>query len=158
MAIVRTAAPVVGLGVLLELPPRWALGLDAAFIPTQTLPLGPGTVDVDLLSVAPTTCVRVLGARRAIRLAACASFAFGLVRARGHGFTHEASATRPWLAAGAGLVGMGPLVGSLGWTARVAAFVPTNEESFAIEGIDGVAYAPPRVGGIGSLGLVWASN
>jgi hypothetical protein len=157
VGVVRPVATSVGLGIVGEIASRWAFGIDGLVVPTQSLALAPGTVDVGLLALGPTACVRVVGKRRSIRTHTCGSFMVGVLSATGHGYTRDSNASRPWLAPGASVVVNGPVFGAVGWLVRVSGIMPISDEAFSIQNV-GAAYAPPRVGGFFVAGATVSSN
>jgi hypothetical protein len=147
--IVRSIVPFVE--VALSLRPRsWlAVSLGGVLVPTQSLPLTPGTVDVALTGGRAELCVIPMAGR--VRLGACGGSLVGVLSAAGRGYPTEVTAHRPLVGGTLGLVGEGEVVGPLGWVAHLDGFAPIHRESFGISRA-GVAYEEPSVGGFVSIG------
>ncbi len=143
LGVLRTAAPIFGVGLALDPWPEVSFSAGAAFVPSQSLALAPGHVDVSLIGGEVAACLLPLGVPRA-RLGACVASALTAVSASGVGYFRDGSTTRPWLAFGGHAQAQGAITGGLGWLARVGALAPTTTEGFGVDGA-GVAYAPPRV-------------
>lgn len=150
IAILREVAPTGTLAVELRPSSIVSVEVGALFIPSQSLALERGSVDVWLLAGAANACVWPYA--EAARVGACIGLAAGTVRADGRGYPTESGASRPWLAANAALAAGGPIAWRVGWTGRAGVVVPTRRESFGIEGA-GVAYEAPSVGGLVAAGL-----
>ncbi len=151
IGVLRSAAPVLGVGVAVDPIPALSFSGGAALIPAQSLPLAPGHVDVALAGGEAAACVLPLGSARA-RVGGCASAVLAVVSASGVGYFRNGSTSRPWLAFGGHAYAHGEMVGPLGWTARAGALAPTTTEAFGVDGA-GVAYAPPRVAIVLAAGL-----
>ena len=152
LGVVRGVAPLAT--VSLELRPSAHLSFEVggAFVPTQGLALGPGSIDVWLLTGAASACVWPYA--RAVRLGACASVIAGAVHGEGRGYPTQSGASRPWLAGALSIGANGPIHGVMGWFGRAGVVVPTHRESFGIDGV-GVAYEAPSAGGLLAAGLTF---
>jgi hypothetical protein len=149
LGIVRPAAPFAMLGLTASPSPFFSLNVSGVLVPSQSLSLPPGSVDVSLTGGAAQLCVLPLGSH--VRLGACAGAAVAVLSASGWGYTSESSARRPLVGALFGLLAEGSLVGPAGWMAHVDGFAPIHRESFGIAGA-GVAYEEPPIGGLASIG------
>ena len=150
IGVVRQAAPLAF--VTFELRPLalFSFEVGGAFVPTQSLALERGSIDVWLLAGAVSGCVWPYAER--IRFGGCVGVTAGSIHGEGRGFPVQSGASRPWLAGTASAAANGPIYGILGWAARAGLVVPTHRESFAIDGV-GVAYQAPSAGSILTLGL-----
>lgn len=148
--VVRALAPLIFLAI--ELRPLESLSFEAGaiFIPTQSLALEPGSIDVWLLAGSLDGCVWPYA--RQLRIGACVGARGGAIHGEGRGYPLRSGASRPWLAASAMGAMSGPLVGPLRWSLRLGAVVPAHRESFGVDGA-GVAYEAAGVGAIGTFGL-----
>ncbi len=150
--ILRPAAPFGYLQASVSPRPSFALGIAGLIVPTQSLPLERGTIDVGLLAAQLRACAYPFA--RAIRIGGCAGIVGGVVSAAGRGYPLEGQADRLLLGATFEIVGAGRIVGRLGWAARLGGFAPFPRQTFGIEGA-GVAYEAPPVGGLVSLGATF---
>jgi hypothetical protein len=109
-------------------------------------------VDVSLVAAQAVACLFPLGDARSWRAGACLAPTLGAARAAGHGYSADAAATSAWLAAAGALVGAGPIVGPLGWRARLGGAIPLHPRAFGVDNV-GTAYGPPAIAAFGDLGL-----
>ena len=150
IGIVRAIAPALFAAFELRPIPIFSVEIGGLFVPTQSLGLERGSIDVWLLAGAADACLWPYA--ETIRIGGCAGLAAGAIRGQGRGFPVASGASRPWLAATGTAAASGPIAGPLGWTARAGLVVPTHRESFGIEGV-GVAYTAPAAGGTVAAGL-----
>lgn len=150
LGVVREMAPVALVDVAVRPSRLFSFDAGALFIPTQSLALERGTIDVWLLAATANACVWPYAER--VRVGGCLGVAAGSIRGEGRGFPVSSAASRAWLAATGAAKATGPIVGPLGWSAQAGLVVPSHRESFGIEGA-GVAYQSPSVAGILAVGL-----
>lgn len=148
--IVREAAPVAFLALELRPVRLVSVVLGGTFVPTQSLSLERGSIDVWLVAGAASACFWPYA--ETLRIGGCIGLSAGSVRGDGRGYPAESGATRPWLAATGAAAVNGNVIGLLGWNAKAELVVPTHRESFGIDGA-GVAYQASTLGGIVTVGL-----
>ncbi len=125
----------------------FALGGGIRWLLPRTLPLGSGTVDVTLLAAWIDGCIVVIGEgghlRRSSRLdfLPCATVSAGVLRGEASGFPESARTDRPWVAAGAALLGRIHVIGPVGALVRADAVAPLVREQFVVGGL-GAPYEP----------------
>jgi hypothetical protein len=127
---------------------RWRMGLGALWALPQTLDLGPGTVNEQLVSGSVRSCFAPYR-QGALRVDACAGAFVGLVTGDAKGFTTNARHTRPWVAVPVEIVLAGWTT-PVGWELGVSGLIPVRRQDFEITGL-GVAYKSPPIGGMLSL-------
>jgi|HubBroStandDraft_1064217.scaffolds.fasta_scaffold54404_1 hypothetical protein len=148
VGVVRPAAPALVVDSAFERRHlSWALG--AVWIPLQSLELGPGSIEVQLLAGSARGCARVL---EPTHLGICARAMAGALLARSHGYSLDGQQSRPWLALGLEAFVEGALVSHLRYRAAACALAPLYEQTFSIQNL-GAAYTPSPVGGLFTLAL-----
>jgi hypothetical protein len=148
LGIVRNAAPALVADSGFEHPHfSWALG--GMWVPPQSLPLAPGSIDVQLLAASVRGCGWVL---EPTHLGLCARVLGGELLARSSGYDSDGQQSRPWLAFGLEAFVQGPLLPHLRYRAAAAALAPLRDQSFSIQNL-GTAYTPPPIGALFTLAL-----
>jgi hypothetical protein len=126
----------------------WALG--ALWIPMQSLPLAPGSIDVQLLAGAARGCAFALD-RTHVGL--CARVSGGELAAKSNGYDTNGQKTRPWFALGLETFVDGPLASRrLRYRLAAAALVPVHVEVFSIQNL-GPTRGPSPIGALFTLAL-----
>jgi hypothetical protein len=149
VGVVRAAAPAVLAEAAVARAP-WSLGLSALWIPDQTLPLGPGAIDVQLLAAGARGCV-FAGSEG--HFGVCGRLMGGMLWATATGFDIDGRGTRPWLAGGAESFVDGPLgVSWLRYRCAAGVLVPLHAEAFSVSGV-GAAYETPALAGLFTLAI-----
>ena len=133
------------------------VGLGVGFIlpESQTFAAGPGEVAVSLALGIVRGCYvapLVVGSHT-WELSACPELAVGALRGEGRGYATTGRETRPWVLVGASVEGSGSVVGPLGWFARTQLLVPTRDERFGVQGIDGAVFEAGPATGLVSAGV-----
>ena len=125
---------------------------------------GAGTLHLNLVAIRSNACFSFRVAHQSIGGALCGFPALGAMVATARGFDENHTASQPWFALGTGAVADGPIVGPLGFAARLDVFVPLVKPSFVVEdlgsapaALTGKAYEASPVGiavGIGIRALI----
>jgi hypothetical protein len=123
-------------------PFAFAAGAFSTFDATESF--APGGVDVRWMGGSARACY-VLGDARGLRVLFCGTFAAGALRGAAHDYLVTRVAYRPFLAAGAGGLLRGPLVGRLDWSIDLHALFPFHHETFTIDDA-GVVFETKPVG------------
>lgn len=145
IGVVREVAPAVAFGIHLGPRSRFRGGVLVTFVPTQTLNLGRGTVDVRYLAVSPEACFSFHPS-----FEGCGRMEIGRLSGEASGFVQSEAHDRIRLAAGPVARGILPLSKQIILFAESSALFPTQTERFGVEGV-GVAYDPLPVGiGVGA--------
>jgi hypothetical protein len=148
VGIVRTAAPAIVADSAFERRHlSWALG--GLWLPRQTLELGPGSVDVQLLAASVRGCAWALDSTR---LGLCARLLAGEMLAKSRGYDSDGQHSTPWLALGLEAFVDGPLLHHLRYRVAAAALAPLRDQSFSIQNL-GPLYQPPPIGALFTLAL-----
>lgn len=149
IGVVRDAAPAVMAGVHLGPRSRFRGGLLLTIVPTQTLALGRGSVDVRYLAVSPEACFSIHPS-----FEGCGRLEIGRLSGEAAGFVQSEAHDRVRFAGGPVARGILPLSKEFMLFAEASALFPVQKERFGVEGV-GVAYDPLPVGiGLGAgLGL-----
>jgi hypothetical protein len=130
---------------------RWRMSLGVLWAVPQTLELGPGQVNEQLVSGSIRTCFAPYR-QGALRFDVCSGAFVGLVTAEAEGFTRNERHTRPWVAVPFELV-LAWWSTPIGWELGAAGLLPVRRQDFSVDGL-GVAYKSPQVGGMLSLRVV----
>lgn len=149
IGVVRDVAPAVIAGVHLGPRSPFRGGLLLTIVPTQTLGLGRGAVDVRYLAVSPEACFSFHPS-----FEGCGRVEIGRLSGEASGFVQSEAHDRIRFAAGPVARGILPLSKEFMLFAEASALFPTQKERFGVDGV-GVAYDPLPVGiGVGAgLGL-----
>ncbi len=148
VAIVRPAAPALVVDGVLQLS-HASLGLGALWIPSQTIAVAPGSIDVQLIAGSLRGC-GFFGDVTQVGL--CSKIFVGALRAEGSGYSADARHTRPWFAIEPELYADRALAGWLRCRATAGVVVPLHAETFSVTGA-GTAYATPAAGALASIAL-----
>ncbi|EYF00750.1 Hypothetical protein CAP_9028 [Chondromyces apiculatus DSM 436] len=117
--------------------PRVSFAAGALWLPSRTLDVPPGEVDVSLALATARACAAVAGRLDGPRLSACAQPMLGAFTGVGRGYNPDRQATVLWMGLGALLLGEGPIVGPLGWSARASVVAPLVTEELTIDRVEG---------------------
>ena len=129
-----------------------ALGLGGSYLPPASYALGPGRVDVSLLTARARGCA--LWDRGSLRLGPCVLVRVGRMVGDGHGFFRDRQPARPWVASGVGLTVGGPIAGRLGWLVEAGVLLPWERKSFSVDRLsDGPVFEEAPVAGFVRFGL-----
>ncbi|AKT41292.1 hypothetical protein [Chondromyces crocatus] len=120
---------------------RVSFGAGAIWMPTRTLDVTPGQVDITLALATARACAAIAGHLEGPRLSVCAQPMVGAFSGAGRGYDPDRQVTVPWAALGALLLGEGPIAGPLGWSLRGAVVAPLVSEELTIDRVDGPAGA-----------------
>lgn len=141
----------------------FSIGAGALWLPTRTLDVPPGTVDINLVAGTLRGCAALLGDLDAARLSLCGQPILGVIQGQGSGYAPDRSGSAPWFALGAGALAEGPLVGPIGWSARATVAIPLWSQEFTVDRREGTgaqavvrpvtAFEPAPVGALLGLGL-----
>jgi hypothetical protein len=136
-----------------------SFGAGALWIPTRTLDVAPGTVELWLAAGTVRACGAVLGRLEGSHLSICAQPILGAIHGEGHGYAPDRQGTAPWFALGGGVLAEGSLSGPLGWSIRATVVVPLLSEKFTVDQRAGAAvtaipaFEPAPVGILLGAGL-----
>jgi hypothetical protein len=148
LGLVRAAAPAIVADSAFESRHfSWALG--GMWVPLQSLELGPGSVDVQLLTASVRGCAWVL---EPTHLGLCARVLAGELLARSRGYDSDGQQSRPWLAVGLEAMIQGALLHHLRYRLAACALAPLRDQAFSIQNL-GAAYTPPPIGALFTLAL-----
>jgi hypothetical protein len=148
LGLVRAAAPAVVADSAFESRHfSWALG--GMWIPLQSLELGPGSVDVQLLAASVRGCGWLF---EPTHLGLCARVLAGELLARSSGYDSDGQQSRPWVAFGLEAMIQGALLHHLRYRVAACALAPLRDQAFSIQNL-GNAYAPPPIGALLTLAL-----
>jgi hypothetical protein len=148
LGLVRAAAPAIVADSAFESRHfSWALG--GMWVPLQSLELGPGSVDVQLLTASVRGCAWVF---EPTHLGLCARVLAGELLARSSGYDSDGQQSRPWLAFGLEAMIQGALLHHLRYRVAACALAPLRDQAFSIQNL-GAAYAPPPIGALFTLAL-----
>jgi hypothetical protein len=128
---------------------RVRLGVGVLWGPARSLSLAPGTVRESLFAGTLRGCVGLAG-ERALRFDLCAGAFAGRTTGDARGFTTDLVHQRPWLVVPVEL-SLARLAGPFGWELVGSALVAVVQHDYGIDGIAGVAYRSPAIGGLLSL-------
>jgi hypothetical protein len=148
LGIVRSVAPALVADSAFEHPHfSWALG--GLWIPPQSLPLAPGSIDVQLLAASVRGCAWVL---EPTHVGLCARVLGGELVAQSGGYDSDGQQSRLWLAIGLEAFLEGPLLPHVRYRAAAGALAPLPAQSFSIQNL-GTAYTPPPLGALFTLAV-----
>lgn len=148
VGIVRSAAPALVADSAFELRHfSWALG--GLWLPPQSLELGPGSVDVQLLAASVRGCTWAFDSTR---LGLCARLLAGELLAKSRGYDSNGQQSTPWGALALEAFVDGPLLLHLRYRATAAAIAPLRDQSFSIQNL-GPLYQPPPLAALFTLAL-----
>ena len=99
-------------------------------------------------------CRRLAGAREGTALSGCLGPSLRWFRAAGSGLSDNRQVGRLSPAALVAAQIDGPLLGPVGWSARLEAFAPLRRETLSVDGV-GVVHRTPAVGGAAIVQLRW---
>lgn len=116
-----------------------SFGVGAIWMPTRTIDAPPGEVDVSLVAGTLRACAAILGKLTGPRLSLCAAPIMGSIQGAGRGYSPDRESNALWFALGAAALAEGPLVGSLGWSARANLLVPVVSEEFTVDRREGAS-------------------
>lgn len=149
--------PTPGFGAGVSVGPRSRLGSIELGVDWQrglSYVLGPGEVDLALLSASARGCL-VLAARRGLAFDACLAFRAGRWQAAGRGYERASVANEPWAGASAGLRASLALSSVVGLRVEVDAIVPVLRAPLAVrDGSDTLRADTSPVAGAVTFGPV----
>jgi hypothetical protein len=148
--VVRTAAPLLTVAAALE-GSHASVTWGALWVPPEAIALGPGVVDVQLVSADLRGCITT---GRRTRLGLCLGGFVGALLAQGQGYSADRQRVRPWLSADGRVFvgGLVPLLAPLRYELAADVVAPLHQEQFSISGY-GIAYTPPPVGALVTLSV-----
>jgi hypothetical protein len=115
------------------------------WMPSQSVVLGPGQVEVQLMYGQIAPCLSDWNILGRVRLGGCVQLNVGGLRGRASGYAENRETTRVWTSFGlSGLFDV-RVIGPLYFSVRLGAFVNAPQEAFAIDDV-GLAFDPPPVG------------
>jgi hypothetical protein len=135
----------------------FALELDVLALWPDTADVrGGGTVRETFLGGKALACLSFFGGLDDFALDGCLGATVGRLAASASGLDSNGSAARPWIAGGTAVTARGPIIGVLGWKARVGVDVPLAKEGFSIVNVPGEVYIPPRITVHAAIGVTWS--
>jgi hypothetical protein len=124
--------------------------LGALWIPLQTLTVGPGSVDVQLLAGSARGCACAF---EPVRAGICARVLGGAMLGRSSGYDSNGEQARPWFALGLETFVDGALpLPLMRYRLTASVIAPLSAEAFVVQNV-GAAYRPPAIGALFTLAL-----